>query len=166
MLKHSSLLAREIVIIKTAQSNKIKCWFNVAWDRITNVYLVLQYLWICDFRFHFYGNLELRLHRVTWKQSLHIATADPRVTPLMQGRATAQAVSHRVRAQVRSCGICGGQSGTEGQVFSENFGFPCQFSFHRSLHTHHLSSAAVTMGQTVADVQVDSVSPHPKELKN
>jgi hypothetical protein len=23
------------------------------------------------------------------------------------------------------------------QVFSEYFGFPCQFSFHRLLHTHH-----------------------------
>jgi hypothetical protein len=26
---------------------------------------------------------------------------------------------------------------TLGQVFSEYFGFPCQFSFHRLLHTHH-----------------------------
>jgi hypothetical protein len=24
-----------------------------------------------------------------------------------------------------------------GQVFFEYFGFPCQFSFHRLLHTHH-----------------------------
>jgi hypothetical protein len=24
-----------------------------------------------------------------------------------------------------------------GQVFSEYFGFPCQFSFHRLLHIHH-----------------------------
>jgi hypothetical protein len=24
-----------------------------------------------------------------------------------------------------------------GQVFTKYFGFPCQFSFHRLLHTHH-----------------------------
>jgi hypothetical protein len=39
-----------------------------------------------------------------------------------------------------------------GQVFSEYFGFPCQFSFHRLLHTHRLSSGAGTIGQLVADV--------------
>jgi hypothetical protein len=48
-----------------------------------------------------------------------------------------------------------------GQGFSEYFGFPCQFSFHRLLHTHHhLSSLAGTVGQLV-----DSVSPHPKKLE-
>jgi hypothetical protein len=39
-----------------------------------------------------------------------------------------------------------------GQVFSEYFGFPCQFSFHRLLHTHHLPSDAGTIDQSVADV--------------
>jgi hypothetical protein len=39
-----------------------------------------------------------------------------------------------------------------GLVFSVYFGFPCQFSFHRLLHTHHLSSEAGTIGQLVADV--------------
>jgi hypothetical protein len=40
-----------------------------------------------------------------------------------------------------------------GQVFSEYFGFPCQFSFRRLLHIHHhLSSGARTIGQLVADV--------------
>jgi hypothetical protein len=39
-----------------------------------------------------------------------------------------------------------------GQVFSEYFVFPCQFSFHRLLHTHRLSSGAGTIGQLVADV--------------
>jgi hypothetical protein len=38
------------------------------------------------------------------------------------------------------------------QVFSEYFGFPCQFSFHRLRHTHHPSSEAGTIGQLVADV--------------
>jgi hypothetical protein len=40
-----------------------------------------------------------------------------------------------------------------GQVSSEYFGFPCQFSFHRLLHIHHhLSSRADTIGQLVADL--------------
>jgi hypothetical protein len=40
-----------------------------------------------------------------------------------------------------------------GQVFSEYFGFPCQFSFHRLLHVHHhLSSGAATVGQLMADI--------------
>jgi hypothetical protein len=40
-----------------------------------------------------------------------------------------------------------------GQVFSEYFGFPYQFAFHRLLHVHHhLSSEAGTMGQLLADV--------------
>jgi hypothetical protein len=38
------------------------------------------------------------------------------------------------------------------QVFSEYFGFPCQFSFHLLLHTRSLSSGAGTIGQLVADV--------------
>jgi hypothetical protein len=37
-----------------------------------------------------------------------------------------------------------------GQIFSEYFGFPCQFSFHRLLHTHHLSSGAGTIGHLLA----------------
>jgi hypothetical protein len=39
-----------------------------------------------------------------------------------------------------------------GQVVSEYFGVPCQFSFNRLLHTHHLSSGVGTIGQIVADV--------------
>jgi hypothetical protein len=40
-----------------------------------------------------------------------------------------------------------------GQIFSEYFGFPCQFSFHLLLHIHHhLSSGAGTIGQLVADI--------------
>jgi hypothetical protein len=33
-----------------------------------------------------------------------------------------------------------------GQVFSEYFGFPCQFSFHRLLHIHHHSSPIIRGG--------------------
>jgi hypothetical protein len=39
-----------------------------------------------------------------------------------------------------------------GLVFSEYFGFHCQFSFHHMLHIHHLSSGAATIGQLVANV--------------
>jgi hypothetical protein len=39
-----------------------------------------------------------------------------------------------------------------GQIFSKHFGFSYQFSFHRLLHTHQPSSAAGTIGETVADV--------------
>jgi hypothetical protein len=47
-----------------------------------------------------------------------------------------------------------------GQVFSEYFGFRCQFAFHRLLHNHpHLSSGAKQWPQ----YQVDSVSPHEKK---
>jgi hypothetical protein len=50
-----------------------------------------------------------------------------------------------------------------GQVFSEHVGFPCQFSFHRLLHTLHLSLGAGTMGQIVADVPsgLSLTLPHP-----
>jgi hypothetical protein len=42
-----------------------------------------------------------------------------------------------------------------GQNFSEYFGSPCQFSFHRLLHSHHhhyLISGYGTTGQTVVDI--------------
>jgi hypothetical protein len=49
------------------------------------------------------------------------------------------------------------------QVFSEYFGFPCQCSFHRLLHTHHhLSFGAGTMGQLVADVPSGQSHPTPR----
>jgi hypothetical protein len=39
------------------------------------------------------------------------------------------------------------------KVFTEYFGFPCQFSFHQLLHTHHHAlSGAGTIGETVAYV--------------
>jgi hypothetical protein len=54
-----------------------------------------------------------------------------------------------------------------GQVFSEYFGFPLQFSFHRLIHTHHLSSEAGTIDQLIADVPsgLSHTPPHPKKLK-
>jgi hypothetical protein len=53
-----------------------------------------------------------------------------------------------------------------GQVISEYFGFPCQFSFHRMLHIHHhLSSGAGTIGQLVADVPSGLSLIPPEETK-
>jgi hypothetical protein len=52
-----------------------------------------------------------------------------------------------------------------GQVFSEYFGFPCQSSFHRLLHTHHLSSGAGTTGQILADVPSGLSLTPPRETK-
>jgi hypothetical protein len=55
---------------------------------------------------------------------------------------------------------------TLGQVFSEYFGFGCQFSFHRLLHTHHLSSGVGTIGQLVAYVPSGlSLTPPPETKK-
>jgi hypothetical protein len=50
-----------------------------------------------------------------------------------------------------------------GQVFSEYLGFPCQFSFHRQLHSHHLSCGAGTIGQLVANVPSGISVTSPKE---
>jgi hypothetical protein len=54
-----------------------------------------------------------------------------------------------------------------GQVFCESFGFPCQLSFHRLLHTHLLSGAGTT-GPIVAGVP-SGLKSHPtariKEVK-
>jgi hypothetical protein len=53
-----------------------------------------------------------------------------------------------------------------GQVFSEYFGFSCQFSFHRLLHTHHhLPFGAGTIGQPVADVPSEFNLTSPQETK-
>jgi hypothetical protein len=52
-----------------------------------------------------------------------------------------------------------------GQVFSEYFGFPCQFSFHRLLHIHHLSSGPGTIAQLVADVPSGLSLIPPQETK-
>jgi hypothetical protein len=61
----------------------------------------------------------------------------------MCGRAIAQAVSRRlpiaaarVQTRVWSCGILWWTKVGLGQVFSENFGFPCQSTFHLLLHNH------------------------------
>jgi hypothetical protein len=51
-----------------------------------------------------------------------------------------------------------------GQVFSEYFGFPCQFSFHQLLHNHHhLSSGGWYNRPTVADVPSGLSLASPRE---
>jgi hypothetical protein len=52
-----------------------------------------------------------------------------------------------------------------GQIFSEYFGFLCQFSFHFLLHTHHLSSGTDTIGQLAADVTSGLSLIPPQEIK-
>jgi hypothetical protein len=52
-----------------------------------------------------------------------------------------------------------------GQVFSEYFRFPCQFSFYRLLHIHHLSSRADKIGQLVGDVPSGLFHPTPRTKK-
>jgi hypothetical protein len=53
-----------------------------------------------------------------------------------------------------------------GQVFSKYFGLPCQFSFHRLICAHHLSTGTDTIDQTETDVPSGlSLSP-PQETKN
>jgi hypothetical protein len=51
-----------------------------------------------------------------------------------------------------------------GQIFSDYFGFPCQFSFHPLLHTHYLSFGAGTIGQMADVPSAISLTP-PQETK-
>jgi hypothetical protein len=83
------------------------------------------------------------------------------------GRAIAQAVSRRPGFDPKSGHVGFMVDKMElGQVFSEYFGFPCQFSFHRLLHTHHhLSSEAGTVGQTVVAVPNGLSLTPPQETK-
>jgi hypothetical protein len=85
------------------------------------------------------------------------------VTNLEFGRAIAQAVSRRLPVFDPRSGHVGFvvDKVALGQVFSEYFGFPCQFTFHLLFHTDfHLSSGAGRIGQTVADVP-SGLSTHP-----
>jgi hypothetical protein len=53
-----------------------------------------------------------------------------------------------------------------GQVFFQYFGFPCQFLFHRVLHTYDVSFRAGTIDQLVADVPSGlSLTPHQDNKK-
>jgi hypothetical protein len=52
-----------------------------------------------------------------------------------------------------------------GQVFSDYFSSPCQLSFHRLLHIHHLSSGAGTISQLLAEVPRGLSLTPPQETK-
>jgi hypothetical protein len=70
----------------------------------------------------------------------------------------------QVRAQVRPCGICGGQSIT-GARFHLAFWFPLP-PFHWLPHTHHgISSGAGTVGQIVAYVLNGLSLTSPKKMQ-
>jgi hypothetical protein len=99
----------------------------------------------------------------SWKVSdwLTVSKMDEWLS-LISGRAIAQVVScwlpgfEQVRFVVDRVAL--------GQVFSECFGFPCQFSFHQLLHNHpHLSSGAGTIGQKWP--QHKGLRPTPLALK-
>jgi hypothetical protein len=71
-----------------------------------------------------------------------------------------------VWSQVRSCGICGEQSG-QGVVGSEYYSFFRQFSFHWLINTHHhhLFPGAGTVGQIVTDVVSELSLTSSQEVK-
>jgi hypothetical protein len=88
------------------------------------------------------------------------------------GRAIAKAVSRRLPTTPAGFQPRSGHVGfvvdkvALGQVYSEYFGFPCQFSFHRLLHNHHLSSGVGTIGQLMADVPSGLSLTPPQETKH
>jgi hypothetical protein len=89
----------------------------------------------------------------------HLPTASAIALALVAGFPTRRPRSGHVEFVVDKVAL--------GQVFSEYFGFPCQFTFHRLLHTHHLSAGAGTTGQVVADVPSRlSLTPPQESKKN
>jgi hypothetical protein len=93
-------------------------------------------------------SLSTRLHWATYQNTIIF----------ILGRAIAQAVSYRLPTagsgfdpRLVHVGFVVDEVAL-GQVCSEYFGFPCQFSFHRLLHTHNLLSGAGIIGQILADV--------------
>jgi hypothetical protein len=92
-----------------------------------------------------FGWVHFISHRRWCKVVREIFTSLQQETPLycFRGRAIAQAVSRQlptaaaqVQTQVWSCGILWWTKVAPGQGFSENFGFPCQCTFHLLLHNH------------------------------
>jgi hypothetical protein len=53
-----------------------------------------------------------------------------------------------------------------GQVFSEYFSFPCQFSVHQLLHADHLSFGAGKIGQLMTNVPSGLSHPTPRKKKD
>jgi hypothetical protein len=89
----------------------------------------------------------------------------------LQGRVITQAVSRRlptavaqVRTQVRSCGICGGQSGA-GAGFLRVLWFPLPILIPPTAPLSSIITGAGTIGQLVADVPSGPSLTPPQETK-
>jgi hypothetical protein len=120
----------------------VKHQTTLNWHRAESI---VGLLWKLQRTFEFHKRRE-----ISWLDEPIIGF--PRMTPLSHprprikanvGRAIAQAVSRRlttaaarVQTRVWSCGILWFTKVALGQVFSENFGFPCQSTFHLLLHNH------------------------------
>jgi hypothetical protein len=70
----------------------------------------------------------------------------------------------RVRAQVNSCGISDGQSGT-GALFLVVLRFPLPILIHWRIHIHNVSSGADTIGELLAYVLSGLSLNPPKKTK-
>jgi hypothetical protein len=92
-------------------------------------------------------------------KGMHIKCFEVYETMLYRSHSAAQTVRHKAHVGFVM------EKVALGQVCSEYFGFPCQFSFHQLLHTHHLSSWAGTTGQLVPDVPSGLSLTPPQETK-
>jgi hypothetical protein len=112
-----------------------------------------------------FGRARLQCHCVALHPDLQLCWS----LSLFKGRVVVQAVSRRipiamarVRARLRSCGLCGRQSST-GAGFLRVHRFPLPLIPPTAQH-HHPSFGAGTVGQLWPRYQVDSVSHPPKDL--
>jgi hypothetical protein len=109
------------------------------------------YLMSCDVS----TNYHTRIFRDYNSWSVHDCNANEKFTDFINNCSSLgiRACQSKVRLEPLTKWTGGVDKVALGQVFSEYFGFICQFSFHRLLHTHHhLSSGACTISQIVSDV--------------
>jgi hypothetical protein len=142
----------------------------------------MQDSWLLIYIYTFYKKInvlrlqDLRFSLRLWRWRRHVPPKYPLIYNIgfilsYQRRAIAQAVSRwlpsrrLVRVQVRSCGICGGQSGI-GARFLRILRFLLPILIPPTLHIHHhLSSGAGTIGQLLADVPSGLSLTPPQETK-